>query len=66
MRAELSARGHRVTPVPHVAGGMCAIEVAADGAVTGAACWRADGSPIGLGGGYARPGIRFWPNAQRI
>jgi gamma-glutamyltranspeptidase/glutathione hydrolase len=45
---------------------MCAIEVAADGAVTGAACWRADGSPIGLGGGYARPGIRFWPNAQRI
>ena len=34
--------------------------------VTGAACWRADGSPVGLGGGYARAGIRFWPNARRI
>jgi gamma-glutamyltranspeptidase / glutathione hydrolase len=66
VRAELSARGHRVTPVPHVAGGMCAIEIADDGALTGAACWRADGSPVGLGGGYARAGIRFWPNARRI
>ena len=66
VRAELSARGHRVTPVPHVAGGMCAIEIADDGALTGAACWRADGSPIGVGGGYARTGIRFWPNARRI
>jgi hypothetical protein len=29
-------------------------------------CWRADGSPVGLGGGYARAGIRFWPDARRI
>jgi gamma-glutamyltranspeptidase/glutathione hydrolase len=27
--------------------------------MTGAACWRADGSPIALAGGYARPGVRF-------
>jgi gamma-glutamyltranspeptidase/glutathione hydrolase len=65
VRAELAARGHRVVPVPHVAGGMCAIAFA-DGAMTGASCWRADGSPVGLGGGYARSGIRFWPNARRI
>jgi gamma-glutamyltranspeptidase/glutathione hydrolase len=66
VRAQLAARGHRVVPVPHVAGGMSAIALEVDGALTGAACWRADGSPIGLGGGYARAGIRFWPNARRI
>ena len=65
VRTELAARGHRVVPVPHVAGGMCAIAFE-DGVMTGASCWRADGSPVGLGGGYARAGIRFWPNAQRI
>jgi gamma-glutamyltranspeptidase / glutathione hydrolase len=64
--AALAARGHRVTAIPHVAGGMGAIAFADDGSLTGAACWRADGSPIGLGGGYARAGIRFWPNARRI
>lgn len=31
----------------------------AGGALRGAACWRADRSPIGVGGGYARPGVRF-------
>jgi len=66
VRAALAARGHRVVPVPHVAGGMAAIALAADGMLTGAACWRADGTPVGLGGGYARAGIRFWPNARRI
>jgi gamma-glutamyltranspeptidase / glutathione hydrolase len=64
--AALAARGPRVTAIPHVAGGMGAIAFADDGSLTGAACWRADGSPIGLGGGYARAGIRFWPNARRI
>ena len=66
VRAALAARGHRVTAIPHVAGGMGAIAFADDGSLTGAACWRADGSPIGVGGGYARAGIRFWPNARRI
>jgi gamma-glutamyltranspeptidase/glutathione hydrolase len=27
--------------------------------MTGAACWRADGSVAGIGGGLARPGVRF-------
>ncbi|HET7339954.1 MAG TPA: gamma-glutamyltransferase, partial [Methylomirabilota bacterium] len=62
VRAGLAARGHAVTPVAHVAGGMGAIAFEADGSLTGASCWRADGTPIGIGGGYARPGIRFWPD----
>ena len=63
VRAGLAARGHRVVPVPHVAGGMGAI--AFGESLTGASCWRADGSPAGIGGGYAREGIRFWPDARR-
>jgi gamma-glutamyltranspeptidase/glutathione hydrolase len=64
VRAGLAARGHHVVPVAHVAGGMGAIALEADGSLTGASCWRADGSPVGLGGGYARPGIRFWPDQR--
>ncbi len=59
VRAGLAARGHHVVAAPHVAGGMGAIAFEADGTLTGASCWRADGTPIGLGGGYARGGIRF-------
>jgi gamma-glutamyltranspeptidase/glutathione hydrolase len=59
VRAALHARGHQVTPVTTVAGGMNGIAFDADGTMTGAACWRADGTPVGLGGGPARPGIRF-------
>ena len=59
----MEARGHRVSVVPNVAGGMCAIAFEPDGLMTGAACWRADGVPIGLGGGLARPGVRFRPEA---
>jgi gamma-glutamyltranspeptidase/glutathione hydrolase len=62
-RAALAAMGHRLSVVPHVAGGMNGIEFDADGAMTGAACWRADGTAIGLGGGHARPDTRFWPEA---
>jgi gamma-glutamyltranspeptidase/glutathione hydrolase len=65
VRAGLAARGHRVVPLPHVAGGMGAIAFESDRTVTGASCWRADGTPIGIGGGYAREGIRFWPDARR-
>jgi gamma-glutamyltranspeptidase/glutathione hydrolase len=65
VRAGLTARGHDVVALPHVAGGMCAIAFEADGSLTGAACWRADGTPVALGGGEARPGIRFWPSAKR-
>jgi gamma-glutamyltranspeptidase/glutathione hydrolase len=55
----LSARGHFVQRVRRIAGGMNAIAFAEDGMMTGAACWRADGTPIGLAGGLARAGVRF-------
>jgi gamma-glutamyltranspeptidase / glutathione hydrolase len=64
VRAGLAARGHHVVPVAHVAGGMGAIAFETDGIITGASCWRADGTLVGLGGGYARPGIRFWPDRR--
>jgi gamma-glutamyltranspeptidase/glutathione hydrolase len=60
--AALEARGHRVSVVPHIGGGMNAIAFAPDGTMTGAACWRADGVAVALGGGLARPGVRFWPD----
>jgi gamma-glutamyltranspeptidase/glutathione hydrolase len=59
VRAELTSLGHHVLAVPTVAGGMNAIEFNEDGSLTGAACWRADGTPIGLAGGLARAGVRF-------
>lgn len=63
--ADLRAKGHPVTQIPHVAGGMCAIEFNEDGSATGAACWRADGTPVGVGGGYARSGTAFWADYER-
>ncbi len=60
----LRQRGHNVALRPHVAGGMGCIAFAEDGGMTGAACWRADGTAIGLGGGLARPNVRFWPDAS--
>ncbi|MCC7274636.1 MAG: gamma-glutamyltransferase [Alphaproteobacteria bacterium] len=65
VRAALAARGHQVVAVPHVAGGMNAIAFAGDGTMTGAACWRADGTPVGVAGGLARPGVRFWPDRRK-
>jgi gamma-glutamyltranspeptidase / glutathione hydrolase len=59
VRAQLASMGHRVLAVPTVAGGMNAIQFHDDGSLSGAACWRADGAPIGLAGGLARAGIRF-------
>ena len=41
--------GHPAGSVPSVGGGMCAIRFEADGGMTGAACWRADGTAIGVG-----------------
>jgi len=64
-RATLAAMGHEPLAVPHVAGGMAAIRFHADGMMEGAACWRADGTPIGIGGGPARAGVRFFPDAPR-
>jgi gamma-glutamyltranspeptidase/glutathione hydrolase len=59
VRAKLKAMGHEVIAVPTVAGGMNAIEFGDDGLLAGAACWRADGTPVGIAGGLARAGIRF-------
>ncbi|MCC6793447.1 MAG: hypothetical protein IT336_17315, partial [Thermomicrobiales bacterium] len=54
--AGLEGRGHRVEVLSKVAGGMSAIQVDHEtGLLTGASCWRADGSPSGLSGGNARP-----------
>ena len=65
VRAAVAARGHEVVAVPGVAGGMNAVAFAADGTLEGAACWRADGTPIGVSGGLARPGSRFRPDVKR-
>jgi gamma-glutamyltranspeptidase/glutathione hydrolase len=51
--------GHEVVAMPTVAGGMNAIAFHEDGTLSGAACWRADGTAIGLGGGLARADVRF-------
>lgn len=59
---ELQRRGHDTVRSPRIAGGMNAIEFGADGTLTGAACWRADGTPVGIAGGLARPGVRFSTN----
>jgi gamma-glutamyltranspeptidase / glutathione hydrolase len=59
VREGLETRGHTLQVMPTVAGGMNAIQFHEDGSMTGAACWRADGSPVALGGGLARPGVRF-------
>jgi gamma-glutamyltranspeptidase/glutathione hydrolase len=61
VRAKLTARGHTVQVMPSVAGGMNAIEFHEGGGMSGAACWRADGTPIGIAGGLARAGVRFAP-----
>ena len=62
--AALRDRGHDVQSTGNVGGGMSGIRFDDDGSMTGAACWRADGTPIGLGGGYARKGVRFRPEAS--
>jgi gamma-glutamyltranspeptidase/glutathione hydrolase len=54
LKSALESLGHRVTLVDKVAGGMNGVRVDDDGWLHGAACWRADGVPIGLSGGPAR------------
>jgi gamma-glutamyltranspeptidase / glutathione hydrolase len=59
VRAQLRSMGHDVVAMATVAGGMNAIQFLDDGSLLGAACWRADGTPIGIAGGLARAGVRF-------
>ncbi|HWL83732.1 MAG TPA: gamma-glutamyltransferase [Roseomonas sp.] len=63
--AKLAALGHRVQRVKHIGGGMGAVRFHADGMLEGAACWRADGTPVGISGGLARPDVRFNPDLIR-
>jgi gamma-glutamyltranspeptidase/glutathione hydrolase len=58
--------GHPVVAVEHVAGGMAAIGFEADGTMTGAACWRDDGTPLGMGGGLARKNTSFFTGPRGI
>lgn len=52
----LNARGHETTVVPKIAGGMNGVLVdPATGLMHGGACWRADGTPMGVSGGWAHP-----------
>ena len=53
LRAALEGRGHTVDTAFKVAGGMNGIMRRPDGLLEGAACWRADGAPVGYSGGDA-------------
>ncbi len=52
---KLRKRGHEVVEVPRVAGGMNGVLIDSGGLMHGGACWRGDGTPMGLSGGYAHP-----------
>lgn len=55
----LIQRGHTISRLQRIAGGMNAIAFSDDAMLSGAACWRADGTPVAISGGLARAGIRF-------
>ena len=56
--SELGHRGHHVSQQPIVGAGMGMITQHGE-RLSGSSCWRADGTPIGIGGGMARLGSRF-------
>lgn len=56
VRERLQAMGHDVEEVAKVAGGMNGVMFDhRRGVMHGAACWRADGTPVGFSGGPAKP-----------
>ena len=59
VRRALRAMGHDVVEMATVAGGMNGIQFLDDGSLLGAACWRADGTPVAISGGLAQAGVRF-------
>src|SRR5690348_14805992 len=59
VRVKLRAMGHQVVEMATVGGGMNAIRFGEDGMLAGAACWRADGTPVAISGGLAHAGVRF-------
>jgi gamma-glutamyltranspeptidase/glutathione hydrolase len=62
VRAAVAEKGHRITLVTAIGGGMNVVRFEPGGMLSGAACWRADGHAVGIGGGYARSGVRFRPS----
>ena len=57
-RRQLRGMGHKVEVVSRVAGGMNGVQFEdRRGLIHGAACWRADGTPAGISGGPAKPGL---------
>jgi gamma-glutamyltranspeptidase/glutathione hydrolase len=53
-RLGMSSKGHEIVIVPRVAGGMNGVlRDPETGLLYGGACWRADGTPIGVSGGWA-------------
>jgi gamma-glutamyltranspeptidase/glutathione hydrolase len=53
VRTRLAALGHEVKVVPRVAGGMNGVLCdPTTGLLHGAACWRADGTSLGMSGGF--------------
>lgn len=62
----LAAIGHSPVETPHLGGGMNGVRRLPNGEWQGAACWRADGTTIALGGGRARAGVRFWPEQAPV
>jgi gamma-glutamyltranspeptidase/glutathione hydrolase len=67
VRAPLVALGHEVKVVPRVAGGMNGVlRDPASGLLRGAACWRADGTSLGMRGGFtSRIGTPGVPTSSR-
>ena len=65
LKGELERRGHAVAVVPKVAGGMNGIRYDDAGLLHGAACWRADGTPLGFSGGDAVVGESFATGSPR-
>jgi len=51
----LGEKGHEVEELPKIAGGMNGVIIDNEGMLHGAACWRADGTPMGYSGGRAHP-----------
>lgn len=62
LAGEMESRGHKPLLSPHLGGGMNGVHRMPDGRFEGAACWRADGVAIALGGAPARAGTRFRPD----
>ncbi|PKP70076.1 MAG: gamma-glutamyltransferase, partial [Alphaproteobacteria bacterium HGW-Alphaproteobacteria-5] len=53
LRSALKERGHSITLRPNLGGGLNGVRFLSDDRIEGAACWRADGMPVGIGGGLA-------------